>query len=343
MSTSFAKYVITDKTLVHIGSIEKLISIIDQGDVSNIAKNRIINESLFDDLFALNNFLNLGLTLGEVKKISIGKDTDTTEAKLLSNIRQVNDFIRNNFKEKEFVFNFHFIQHIVKLLQSNMLEVWDIGKIRSGGEIIDEKFELENQTYFRTDTTNFLAEHILWVEEEKNIHPIIKACVFMTFINRYSPFVGLNYISSLVFFRLILDKFGYSSIYRLPLFKLLLINSQEFKRKINEVAGNDLEISDFIELVSTNLYELIYQYKKSLIKFDYFDMKSNSDQIDLNERQVRLLKFLHHKLFIRRSEYVKLFKVSPMTAYRDLNFMVEKKLLIISGNGKSTTYSLSTR
>lgn len=337
------KYIITDKTLLNIARIERLISLIDQAEIFITIRNKIKNESLFDDLFALNSFLKLGLTLGDVKKVAIGKSIDKEEGKILSNVKQVHDFIRNNFQQNRYTFNFHFIQHIVKLLQSNILEFWDIGKIRTGGEILYEKFELENQSYYRADTTHFLAENILWVEENQEIHPIIKACVFMTFINRFSPFVGLNYLSSLVFFRLILQKYGYDSIYQIPLFKLFLIKNNEFTKLANKATEQGSEITEFIELVSDCLYELLHQYRTSLIKFDYFDIRSNYEKVNLNERQLRLLKLLQHKVFIRRHEYAKLFKVSAMTAYRDLNFLVGKKILKISGNGRATSYSLSTR
>ena len=202
MLDSGVSYKITDKVLLHISSIERNLAIINQSEVTPHARNRILNESIFDDLFAINNHLKLGLTLGDIKKVSIGKDVVKIEAKLLGNIRQVFDFLKNNFRQRNFNFDFHLVQHVVKLLQTNILEVWDIGKIRTGGELIDERFELTNQKYAKDETTNALAEAVLWIENDKDIHPIIKANVFMMFINSISPFVGLNYVASIVFFRL---------------------------------------------------------------------------------------------------------------------------------------------
>jgi Fic family protein len=342
MPDSTIFYSITDKTLMSIASIERNLAIINQSEITPKARNRILNEGLFDDLFAFNNYFNLGLTLGDIKKVSIGKDVIKIEAKLLANVRQVFDFMKNNFRDRSFAFNFHLIQHVVKLLQSNILEVWDIGKIRSGGETLDNRFELDGQNYAKSDATNSLAEAILWVENENDIHPIIKAISFMMWINATSPFVGLNHVASIVFLRTILEKYGYSSLFNIPLFKFLNIKPTELRNKIEKTLVKNNGVTDVLEFTLNLLDELVVQYKNDLVKFDYFDMKANNDKIDLNERQVRLLKLLQQKTFIRRYQYVKLFKVSPMTAYRDLNFLTEKKLLNISGSGKATTYTLST-
>lgn len=344
MLNTNVSYKITDNTLNSISSIERNLAIINQSEVTASTRNKIFNESIFDDLFAFNNHLKLGLTLGEIKKVSIGKDVVKTEAKLLANVRQVFDFLKNNFRQRNFSFNFHLVQHVVKLLQSNFLEVWDVGKIRSGGELIESKFELSNQKYSKEDCTNALAEAVLWVENDKEVHPIVKANVFMMYINFISPFVGLNYVSSLVFQRLILEKYGYSSIFYLPLFKFLNINPTEYRQIIEKILDQNGEkgITSIIEFTSSLMDELLTQYKSELVKFDYFDIKSSTDKVDLNERQIKILKLLQQKVFVRRYEFVKLFKVSPMTAYRDLNFLVEKKLLNVSGNGKATTYTLTT-
>lgn len=336
-------YKITDDTLNYIASIERNLSVINQSEITSYARNRILNESTFNDLFALSNFLKLGLTLGEVKKISLGKkDTTKVEAKLLANVRQVFDFVKNNFRQGGFNFNFHFVQHVVKLLQSGILEVWDLGRIRTGGEMIENRFELPNQIYFREDCTGPLADAVLWIENNKSVHPIIKSVVFMMFINLISPFVGLNYLSSLVFQRLILEKYGYSSVFNLPLFKFLNIKPSEYYDVIEQTLDQKRGITQILEFTSELINEYLSQTKNEIVKLDYFDIKSNYDKVDLNERQLRLLKLLQYKIFIRRYEYTKLFKVSPMTAYRDLNFLVEKKLLIVKGQGKATKYTLST-
>lgn len=338
-------YKITDKTLIHIAGIERNIAVLRQNELSSRFRSRVLSEILFDDLFSISSLLNLNFTLGDIKKISIGKDIETKEARLLSNIRQIFDFIQNNFKKDQIIFNFHFVQHIVKLIQSNILEIWDVGKIRTANESPDRSFELSKQNYELSDITTLLAESILWVENDREIHPIVKACIFMMFINSTSPFAGLNFISSLVFMRLILEKYNYGNNFSIPIFKLFTNKNIKYMDIMNEILEHKREngITDIIEALSQGLDELISEYKNTLIKFDYYDIKSSSQSLDLNERQLKVLKLLQQKVYIKRREYIKLFKVSPMTAYRDLNYLTQKNLVIVGGQGKSTTYSLATR
>ncbi len=74
--------------------------------------------------------------------------------------------------------------------------------------------------------------------------------------------------------------------------------------------------------------------------FEQFERKSDANPImnGLNSRQMKLLEYLAEYGSINRREYTIMFEVSPMTAYRDLNLLKEKKLLIEIGNGRGTQY-----
>jgi DNA-binding transcriptional MerR regulator len=345
MQSTNLSYRISDRTLCDLASLERNTAILDQNEIVNRAAYRISSEAQFEDLFAINHLLGIGLTLGEIKQISIGKGVATKETQILFNIRQVFDFVRNNFKKDQLVFNFHFIQHVIKLLQTNMLDIWEIGKIRLGDEITDKAFELDNQHYATKDISNMLADVVLWLENEEEVHPVVKATVFMMFLNGTSPFMGVNFVSSIVFFRLILEKHGYGNHFNIPLFKIFDNPKYDIKNILNQSLDQQSSsgITDVLSYVSQELNTLIAEYKTRFIQFDYFDIKSDIDKLDLNERQTKLLKLLQHKVSIKRREYIKLFKVAPMTGYRDLNYLVHKRLLVISGQGKSTTYTLITK
>lgn len=343
MSELNLSYKITDKALINISSIERTIATLNQNEISSRSRYRIESQSLFDDLSAINSFFKLNLPLGEIKKISIGQDIYSRESRLLSNIRQIFDYIRNDFNKGQINFNFYLVQHIIKLLQSGILEDWDIGKIRSGTESVDNFLELENQIYSNGNISTLLADAVLWVEDENNVHPFIKACVFMMFINTISPFVGLNFVSSLVFFRLILEKYGYGMNLSIPLFRVINNQSVDIRNILKQGLQNPNGISDVITEVTKVVAEFVDEYKKELIKFDYYEIKTNSEKLDFNDRQLKLLKLLQQKISIKRMEYRKLFKISPMTAYRDLNYLVKRKMLVISGQGKSTKYTLYSK
>lgn len=338
-------YKITDKTLVHIAQIERDIALIRNTELKASSRVRSQEEAIFDDLFAISRLLNLNLSLTDIKKIALGTDISGDDEKLLINLRQVFDFLKNNYRSGGITFNFYLLQHIVKLIQNDLIEVWEVGRIRSGGDEFNRKFELINQKYPENpDISRELAEAVLWVENDEFVHPIIKAIVFFIYINLNSPFTAMNFAISLICFRVILDKFNYGNEYTISLLKIF---SQDLSLKDfveNEVNNFTQEsLTKMIEVFAEKLGVVISTYKKEFIEIDYYDVKSSVGQIELNERQVKLLKLLQEKVSIRRNEYAKLFKISPMTSYRDLNALNQSKLLISKGIGKATKYYLATK
>jgi len=60
----------------------------------------------------------------------------------------------------------------------------------------------------------------------------------------------------------------------------------------------------------------------------------------LGDRQFRVLEYLKNYFEISRREYATMFGVSFMTAFRDLNQLERKKILIKTGRGRATKYLL---
>lgn len=336
-------YTITDKTLFHIASIERNINTILLEEIKVKNKTKLMQEVLFNDLYALNQGLKLNLSTGDVKKVVIGKQAETREAQILFNIKQVFDFVKNNFSKTPIIFNFHLIQHVVKLLQTDIVEVWDIGKLRTYEEDIDRIYELQYLSFDEKNPINQLAEYIVWIEEDEVVHPLVKATVFMYIINKKVPFTGLNYISSLLFWRLILEKHRYGADFYIPLFKAFDVSKGNLTAILDETLKESLNLTKLLEITSEHLDQVTQEYKNKYIFSDMNAMKNTLTQLDLNERQIQLLKLLQQKVSIKRREYIKLFKVSPMTAYRDLNYLLENKLVVVNGQGKSTMYTLITQ
>jgi predicted HTH transcriptional regulator len=64
-------------------------------------------------------------------------------------------------------------------------------------------------------------------------------------------------------------------------------------------------------------------------------------ELGLNERQAKSLSFLQKRGFLTRSDYQKQFRVSKMTAFRDLQFLIEKGLIKSEGESISAKYFLN--
>ena len=73
------------------------------------------------------------------------------------------------------------------------------------------------------------------------------------------------------------------------------------------------------------------------------DKSSKKPFLDLNKRQLKILRYLQTIPTVKREDYVQMMDVSTMTAYRDLTELMEKKLVKLEGQGRGTKYMLSNR
>lgn len=97
----------------------------------------------------------------------------------------------------------------------------------------------------------------------------------------------------------------------------------------------------------------VYQTSPASFKVTFFgpgekilELVKPSNELDLrelglNERQAKSLPFLQKRGFLTRSDYQKQFRVSKMTAFRDLQFLIEKGLIKSEGKSISAKYSLN--
>jgi len=64
-------------------------------------------------------------------------------------------------------------------------------------------------------------------------------------------------------------------------------------------------------------------------------------ELGLNSRQIKSLNLLQEKSFLTRKEYQIKFNASKVTAFRDLNELIEKGFVKSEGQGRNTKYSLN--
>ncbi|BDQ05016.1 MAG: hypothetical protein KatS3mg084_0534 [Candidatus Dojkabacteria bacterium] len=335
-------YDITDDILINISTIEHLLAIINNStDIYQAFVNKLHSENKLEHLLCFNELFNLGFSYTDVKKITTGYDVVGEAAQVLVNIRQIYEYSEKIFHQNLYKFDFQFVQHILKLLHYNILEPWEVGRIRSRNERPLERNNVKEISLDQPDMTLQLGDVISQVTQDNSKHPLIKACIFFTLINKYLPFTGLNYEASFLLFKFILDMYGYDSIYNLPILKCFLIRKKELSHLIQSLQNSLTEMTHLLAFVSQNLKIVLEEYKNKIIKIDTIPIiLGQHSRSSLNNRQKKVLQILITQKSIKRDEYMQIFKVSTMTAYRDLNLLVQQGLLKPHGKGKATVYLL---
>ena len=87
-------------------------------------------------------------------------------------------------------------------------------------------------------------------------------------------------------------------------------------------------------IISEDKTGFVLQFKKKEYPVEYPDIEN------LNERQIKAVDYLKYKKRISNKTYQEINKTSKNTSIRDLNDMIEKKLLIRIGDGRSLYYIL---
>lgn len=124
----------------------------------------------------------------------------------------------------------------------------------------------------------------------------------------------------------------------------------------NPYLANALYLADYAQRAGSGTIEMIEQCKAQHVPEPEFVLLRNKEfrsilprdylteqvlnKMGLNERQIVAVKYIKERGQITRKEYVELSSISPRQALKDLTELVEKKVLLLAGKGRSSKYIL---
>lgn len=172
-------------------------------------------------------------------------------------------------------------------------------------------------------------------------HPVIQAAVALAQTTTLSPFTNANGITSRLLAYLLLYKYGYD-------FRQLLVFERDWQKQ-PEVFRNNLQnaiktqnLTLFLEFFGQSI---INQVRESLSQLRFDIPRTRQIASDLNawkldERQKAILSCLEQpETNITNRKAQKLFKVSQITASRDLAKLARLGLIFPHGKGRSIYYT----
>ncbi len=201
----------------------------------------------------------------------------------------------------------------------------------------DDLIRLYRIAFDKKQPINYLElEECLKYVQINTEHPIIQASLAMIIILSLSS-TPENELFSYLVFLLFLYKNGYD-FRRLVVFEEYFFqNGKIYKEMITKSIKKE-NLTDWLEYVSQ---AMSYQLQKTLrdIDFKEKDQEVNANFFELNDRQKNILSlFDRPDNKISNRVVMKKFKISPVTASRDLSKLVNLGLLLTIGKGRSTYY-----
>lgn len=293
-------------------------------------KDDVKNEILFD----FSECISLEVRYSEAKKVILGtnKSPETAKERALVNIQNIFDYVESSFHYE--YFGLPILTHINKVFLSDIKDIWDSAKLIVREDEIDNAFDFCNKTeiYNQMDfpkLMNILDEY--YINDETP--DILKSFLIFYKLIKSRYFVAGNDATTLSVLYFMLRKLGFNSFTNI--FRVLKTLKEDF--------NND---ENFNTLVERFFEELELSLSDLKTKLEYLRDETTviiQDYLDLNIRQIKALTYIKERGNISREICAKLNDTSSITAYRDLNFLLQKGYVSVEGIGKATKYILSIK
>lgn len=343
------KYVITDKLLNNIVEFEKNNYEIQQSELSGSSELEIIKRVKGLNLFHIAHVIGVDLSIKDSEKAALGNKivTPDSRGKILNNYRNVYDYIHTSSTENFLNLDINLLMHFNKIILIEWQDSWN-NKIRTSADEKDSYLDSWSNLYDKNIEPNRLQGELLalldWYKTNNEINTALKIAVFLYRIIRLAPFMMMNKLTIISTIEYLLKKEGYTTKNFASISRIFDLNDQRLIQGANFAIENNEDCTLFIDNIIQALL-LNTQDTKARISRTSRNQSRNVKKpfLDLNKRQLKILRYLQTIPTVKREDYVQMMDVSPMTSFRDLNDLLEKKLLRVEGKGRATKYMLFNR
>lgn len=342
------QYNITHKVLNSIVRVETG-KLMQEQQPNYAVRNKLGHKVKSLSIFHLGHMFGLQLTLKDAEKIVDGKRLEAQDPKLnlLYNFRNVLEYNRSSVGDENYAIDSNLLMHLNKIVLTDWRETWDV-RWRSDEDQPDEKtenwFDLHNEEITAEQVEANVYELCDWYSSNlTRLNPLVLIAVFVFRLIEIAPFAVGNKLTTLAVIDYLLYRFGYTEKTFLAPVRTVDTYEQEFYEAW-QIGVKTGDITIWVERFVAAVAKDIQDTKAEVDQFLAEEEKStNKPFLDLNRRQLKILRYLQTIPTVKREDYCQMMDVSTMTAFRDLNDLVSKKLIKIEGRGRGTKYILATR
>lgn len=344
------QYHITDKLLSNIVKAEVATSTSRLSELAYNARSKLTLESKGINLFHLAHMLQVSITVKDAEKLAEGRklELDTEKLQLLTNFRNILEFNRSNVAESYTDLDPTVLLHLNKIILTGWKESWEV-KLRAHGDNLDptydDWFNYADQQLSVDQVQPQLSEVLDWFHQSKShVNDLIRIGVLVKRLVEIMPFVAGNKFTIIAATDLLLNQFGYAHTAQVPVVRNFDVAANDYGQ-MWDITNRSQDLTQWLELFVGNISQEIRDAKHSIDTAREEEEKKNTSQpfLDLNKRQLKILRYLQNIPTVKREDYCQMMDVSTMTAFRDLSDLVRKKLLKVEGQGRGTRYMLVSR
>lgn len=360
------KYRITNKILKDIGVIEASREVINNSPLVPAWEAKFKEDALTRTVYHGTHVEGNELNFTEAEKVLEGKEIvgrrrDVQEIINLRNVlRFIDKFISSDTGEEFTISSFKYIpasgakridQHVIKFI--NKLTVERIVEGEMGGEYrqvqVATRNALTNEISYMAppaiEVSYLMDDFVNWFNSlsSSEIHPVLKAGIVHFELVRIHPFVEGNGRTARATATLSLFKDGYDIKKFFSLEEYYDKNPASYYAFLPHVGTTvDDDVTSWLEYFTEGLAIELSRVKEKVLKLS-FDLKLKEKiggkQIELNERQIKIVEQIEAAGFLQNKMFASLFPmISEDTILRDLKDLVKKGIIKKVGVTKSARY-----
>ncbi len=341
------KYKISNKLLNYLNRISAAHNLIANAPLVPKWEAKLRKEAMIKSAHFSTRIEGNSLTLDEVRKLFEGKEVCARprDKQEVINYKKVLEFV-----DKEPDINLETIKEINRI---NLEKIDD----ENGGNfrkiqnyIVKEsmgKMEIVYTPPPAEDVPKMMSNFVEWINNaiKEKISTIIIAGVTHYELVSIHPFLDGNGRTARALATLILYKLEYNTKWLFSLEEYYDQNLAGYYSTLHSVQKNrNTEREDltlWLEYFAEGIANELTRIEKQILNISKDKaLKDKFGQLELNERQMKVVSHILKQGRITNREYVKKFGVSNATAKRDLNELISMKLLVQKGRGRGVYYIL---
>ena len=301
---------------------------------------KVKNDIIVDDLKYFADFLNIKISFSDLRAFSLGtnKIDESFEGRILSSYRSSLELILSPIIDRKDFLSITTLMRINKLLTEKVFEVWESGKIRIKEFPYQGKYDIWEKNNLVYDV--LITDHINTLSKfyfDNDIPQFIKIPVVGFNLFRLKPFSVFNDLTIIVILKMLFFKEGIIDyIAMMDIF----FNNSDILNPLDITMDKWSEL--YLSKISSYM-ENLYLYVTNFINLNHRKIITDIDLKILTTREKEAFFYLLEHKVITRRDYTKIFGVSSMTAFRDLDHMRRSNIISQFGVGRGIKYTIQER
>jgi len=341
------KFNYSDRLVSQLIKLENLKTNIQNLDLSYNVKHKLQLNTKALDMFHFAHILGLEISLKDAEKIATGlkvEGIDPQRAAILSNFRNTLEFTRSNIADTYAEMDLTILLHLNKLILTSWRESWD-ARFRAISDELNDNEDLWLKYRDHDIDPSKIQSEVMglvdWYRDASTrMAPVVRIGIALFRLFEISPYVSGNKYTILALADYLLLKNNLSSKVYASYLRNFDANEQRYLETF-EMCRKNYDITFWLETFVGTLIKDANETKDNINSYIVDEEKSKQQPfLDLNKRQLKVLRYLQTVPMIKREDYCHMMEVSTMTAFRDLNDLVRKKLIKVEGQGRGTKYRL---